>query len=91
MEPVFKANRKRVYEALTDAKQFDKVIQLSAAVKTGMAKSPNPPEISREAGERSRFLAVTSRVGSWSLCEREDCAGVARGFLGCRDLFDCEV
>src|SRR5207302_9727701 len=30
-EPVFKANRKRVYEALTDAKQFDKVIQLSAA------------------------------------------------------------
>ena len=50
MEPVFKASRKRVYEALTDAKQFDKVIQLSAAVKTGMAKSPNPPEISHEAG-----------------------------------------
>jgi uncharacterized protein YndB with AHSA1/START domain len=49
-EPVFKASRKRVYEALTDAKQFDKVIQLSAAVKTGMAKAPNPPEISREAG-----------------------------------------
>ena len=50
MEPVFKASRKRVYEALTDAKQFDKVIQLSAAVKSGMAKAPNPPEISREAG-----------------------------------------
>jgi activator of HSP90 ATPase len=49
-EPVFKASRKRVYEALTDAKQFDKVIQLSAAVKSGMAKAPNPPEISREAG-----------------------------------------
>jgi activator of HSP90 ATPase len=49
-EPVFKASRKRVYEALTDAKQFDKVIQLSAAVKTGMAKAPNPPEISRDAG-----------------------------------------
>jgi activator of HSP90 ATPase len=49
-EPVFKASRKRVYEALTDAKQFDKVIQLSAAVKTGMAKAPNAPEISREAG-----------------------------------------
>jgi activator of HSP90 ATPase len=49
-EPVFKASRKRVYEALTDAKQFDKVIQLSAAVKSGMAKAPNLPEISREAG-----------------------------------------
>ncbi len=49
-EPVFKASRRRVYEALTDAKQFDKVIQLSAAVKSGMAKAPNPPEIGREAG-----------------------------------------
>ena len=49
-EPVFKASRKRVYEALTDAKQFDKVIQMSAAVKSGMAKAPNPPEISREVG-----------------------------------------
>jgi activator of HSP90 ATPase len=49
-EPVFKASRKRVYDALTDAKQFDKVIQMSAAVKSGMAKAPNPPEISREAG-----------------------------------------
>lgn len=49
-EPVFKASRKRVYEALTDAKQFDKVIQMSAAVKTGMAKAPNPPELGREAG-----------------------------------------
>jgi len=49
-EPVFKASRKRVYEALTDAKQFDKVIQLSAAVKSGMVKVTGPAEISREAG-----------------------------------------
>jgi activator of HSP90 ATPase len=49
-EPVFKASRKRVYETLTDAKLFDKVIQMSAAVKTGAVKAPNPPEISREAG-----------------------------------------
>src|SRR5689334_24134822 len=49
-EPVFKASRRRVYEVLTDAKQFDKVIQMSAAVKSGQAKAPNPPEISREAG-----------------------------------------
>ena len=49
-EPVFKANRKRVYDVLTDAKQFDKVIQLSGAMKTGMVKAPNPAEISRETG-----------------------------------------
>ena len=49
-EPVFKASRKRIYEALTDARQFDKVIQLSAAVKSGMVKAPQPAEINREAG-----------------------------------------
>lgn len=49
-EPVFKANRKRVYEVLTDAKQFDKVIQMSGAVKTGMVKGTKPAEISREVG-----------------------------------------
>jgi len=48
-EPVFKASRKRVYEALTDAKQFEKVIQLSAAMKT-MSLGSKPTEISREAG-----------------------------------------
>ena len=49
-EPVFKASRKRVYEALTDAKQFDKVVQLSAAMKSGMAPGAKPTEIGREAG-----------------------------------------
>ena len=34
-EPVFKANPKRVYEALTDEKQFEKVTQLSAAIQSG--------------------------------------------------------
>ncbi len=37
------ASRKRVYEALTETKQYDKVIQLSAAMKSGM------PEISSSA------------------------------------------
>jgi uncharacterized protein YndB with AHSA1/START domain len=49
-EPVFKASRKRVYEALTEAKQFNAVVQLSAAVKTGMAPGTKPVEISREVG-----------------------------------------
>jgi activator of HSP90 ATPase len=49
-EPVFKAGRKRVYEALTDAKLFGKVVQLSAAMKGGMPPGAGPAEISREAG-----------------------------------------
>jgi activator of HSP90 ATPase len=49
-EPVFKASRKRVYETLTDAKQFEKVVQLSAAMKTGMPPGAKPTEISREVG-----------------------------------------
>jgi activator of HSP90 ATPase len=49
-EVLFKASRKRVYEALTDAKQFDKVTQLSAAMKSGIAAAAKPTEISREAG-----------------------------------------
>ena len=48
-EAVFKASRKRVYEALTDAKQFDKVIQLSGVVQS-MHLENKPTEISREVG-----------------------------------------
>jgi len=50
-EPVFKASRKRVYEALTDANQFGKVVELSAAMKSGGMKTEAAPvTISREAG-----------------------------------------
>lgn len=49
-ETVFKASRKRVYDALTDAKQFDKVMHLSAAMQSGMALGNSPTEISREVG-----------------------------------------
>jgi activator of HSP90 ATPase len=48
-EPVFTASRKRVYDALTDAKQFDKVIQLSGAMQA-MHLPDKPAEISREVG-----------------------------------------
>lgn len=43
-EVVFKADRKRVYEALTDAQQFTGVTKFS------MVKNARPAEISREAG-----------------------------------------
>ena len=48
-EPVFKASRKRVYEALIDPKQFDKVIQLSGVMQS-MHLGDKPVEISREVG-----------------------------------------
>ena len=78
-EPFFKASRKRVYEALTDAKQFDKVIQLSAAK---MSMGGKPTEIvSKEGGTFAIFggyitgrqielvpnqrIVQVWRVGSW--------------------------
>jgi activator of HSP90 ATPase len=48
-EPVIKASRKRVYEALTEAKQFDKIIELSGVMQS-MHIGDKPAEISREAG-----------------------------------------
>jgi activator of HSP90 ATPase len=48
-EAVFKASRKRVYDALTDAKRFDKVIQLSGVMQA-MHLPDKPAEISREVG-----------------------------------------
>jgi uncharacterized protein YndB with AHSA1/START domain len=48
-EPVFKASRKRVYEALTDTEQFDKIIQISGVMQS-MHMGGKPSEISREVG-----------------------------------------
>ena len=50
-EPEFKASRKRVYEALTDTRQFDKVIEISGAKKV-KALGTEPTEISTEVGGR---------------------------------------
>src|SRR5689334_24563415 len=50
-EPVFKASRKRVYEVLTDANQFGKVVELSSAMKSGgMKLGTKAAEIGREPG-----------------------------------------
>jgi len=48
-EPVFAANPTRVYEALTDPKQFTRVIQLSGALQA-MHLPDKPAQISREVG-----------------------------------------
>jgi uncharacterized protein YndB with AHSA1/START domain len=50
-ETVFKASRQRVYEALTDTKQFDQVIELSGATKS-FGAGGKPTEISGEEGGR---------------------------------------
>jgi activator of HSP90 ATPase len=49
-EIVFKASRKRFYEALTDTKQFNEVTMLSAAMKSGMPPGATPTQISPEVG-----------------------------------------
>ncbi|HEV2183315.1 MAG TPA: SRPBCC family protein [Candidatus Acidoferrales bacterium] len=49
-EPVFKASPRRVYEALTDAKQFDKVVRLSEAMQSGMISGDTHAEIDAVAG-----------------------------------------
>jgi activator of HSP90 ATPase len=48
-EPIFKASPNRVYAALTDAKQFDKIIQISG-VRQSLHLGDKPAEISREVG-----------------------------------------
>lgn len=48
-EPVFQVDRKRIYAALTDAAQFDKIIRLSAAMKSGSIES-KPSKISSRVG-----------------------------------------
>src|SRR5215470_12405099 len=49
-EVSFKANRKRVYAALTDAPQFNKVVALSEAARTNMVPLTKPGEISHNVG-----------------------------------------
>jgi uncharacterized protein YndB with AHSA1/START domain len=49
-EVEFQASRKRVYEALTDARQFEQFVQLSDAAKTMMKPGAPAAQISSEAG-----------------------------------------
>ncbi len=49
-EVEFKASRKRVYAALTDAAQFERVVRLSDAMKTLMRPGAPPAQISTEVG-----------------------------------------
>ena len=48
-EPVFQGNRKRIYEVLTDSRQFDEIVRLSAAMRSGAIEN-KPAQISSEIG-----------------------------------------
>lgn len=57
---VFKAPRKRVYDVLTNSTQFDQVIKLSGAVKSGMALGNEPTQINPTPG--GRFTIFRSHI-----------------------------
>jgi activator of HSP90 ATPase len=59
-EVAFKASRKRIYQALTDTSQFDRITQLSDAMKSGMPPGAKPTQISREAG--GEFLLFGGQI-----------------------------
>jgi activator of HSP90 ATPase len=48
-EPVFPTSRRRMYEALMDPRQFDRVVQLSAAMQS-MSAGNKPSEIGQQPG-----------------------------------------
>jgi uncharacterized protein YndB with AHSA1/START domain len=63
-ERVFKAERKRVYPALTQTAEFDKVIQLSGVMQLPfMAKMKEPTKIGRNAGSAFKLFGgyITGR------------------------------
>lgn len=49
-EVTFKASPKRICDVLTETKLFDKVVQASAAMKSGMITAKVPTQISPEVG-----------------------------------------
>src|SRR5215469_4065691 len=67
-EPILQASRKRVYEALTDVRQFDKIVQLSGAMQSGTALRKKPRKSAGKWVARSHFSVATSQAGISSLC-----------------------
>ncbi len=90
-EPVIRASRQRVYEGLTDAKQFEKVIQLSGVMQT-MKLGDKPAEISREVGGPfTLFRWIHHGTACRACAQRTHRAGLASWWMACGHLFDCEV
>ena len=54
-EPTFQVDRRRIYEALTDAAQFDQIIRLGAAMRSGAIESKASKISSQVGGSFSLF------------------------------------
>lgn len=54
-EPTVNAERHRIYQALTQARQFDRLTALSEAAKSMPDKSPGPRIVARPGGEFELF------------------------------------
>jgi uncharacterized protein YndB with AHSA1/START domain len=64
MERTFKASRQRVYDALTDVTQFNKVVLLSAAMRPGVPPGAPPTVVNAVAGGEFAAFAgyISGRV-----------------------------
>lgn len=63
-EVSFSASRAHIYAALTDAAIFQRVVELSGAVKSGMVSAAVPAKIAREAGGEFSIFGghITGRI-----------------------------
>ena len=90
-ERVFRASRNRIYDALTDARQFAKIVELSGAMQS-MPPGTKAAEISREVG--GAFTIFGGHIVGRQVelvPEPADCPGMAGRRLEARRLFDCQV
>jgi activator of HSP90 ATPase len=62
-EVAFAASPRRVYEALTEAARFDKVVRLSSAMKDGYSPDKSPTQIATQTGGTFSLFAgyITGR------------------------------
>ena len=81
-EVKFQASRKHVYEALTDAKQFERVVQLSDAAKTMIKPGAPVTQISTEAGGAFSTFGGLIVGRQLELVPGENRPGSAPGLLG---------
>jgi hypothetical protein len=84
-ETVFKASQKRVYEALTDAKQFNEVTKIIAARERAISLEKSPTVISPDVGGAfSLFRRHHPRTDTSSLCRTRESSKPGEMLTGLR-------
>jgi hypothetical protein len=80
-EPLFRASRKRIYDALTDARQFAKIVELSGAMQ-GAPPRTKAAEISGELGSAfTIFGCAHCGTTDRTRAQPANCSGMACGRL----------